>query len=205
MKEIVKAGGVFVTGTDTGVGKTVASAVLVNALDGDYWKPVQSGADEDSDTETVIRLLELDRARTHPCAYLLKPPLSPHEAARRDGIDITMDNFRLPHTSRPIVVEGAGGVLVPLNDRETMVDLMTHLGLPVVVVARSGLGTINHTLLSLEALRSRGLHVIGAVLNGPANPANRKAIESRGNVRILFEMRPADHLDKNWITMSINL
>ncbi len=205
MKDIIKAGGVFVTGTDTGVGKTVAAAALVNGLDGDYWKPIQSGTGEPGDTETVIRLLELDPARVHPCAYRLNAPLSPHEAARLDRVEIKMSNLRLPESARPVVVEGAGGVLVPLNERDTMVELMVHLGLPVVVVARSGLGTINHTLLSLEALRNRGLHVSGVVLNGPSNPANRKAIESHGNVRILFEMLPTDRLDKNWITMDINL
>jgi dethiobiotin synthetase/malonyl-CoA O-methyltransferase len=180
------ARGVFVTGTDTDVGKTMVSAWLVKSWRADYWKPVQSGCLTDSDTDTVRKINP--SARFHPPAYLLKEPLSPHEAAVKDGVTIRLDAFALPATDNLLVVEGAGGALVPLNDREMMTDLMVRLGLPVLVVARSGLGTINHTLLTIEALRARRIEVAGVVLNGPPNPANRAAIEHYGQVRVLAEL-----------------
>lgn len=184
--------GLFVTGTGTEVGKTVAAACLVKALGADYWKPVQSGYLEMDDTEEVRRLTN---CAIHEPGYRLEAPLSPHEAARLEGMSLDMDRFVLPETEGPLVVEGAGGLLVPINDEALMIDLIAALGLPTVIVSLSGLGTINHTLLSLEALRSRGLAVLGVVMNGPLNPANRKAIEAYGRVRVLGELTPADPLD----------
>lgn len=178
--------GVFVTGTDTDVGKTMVSAWLVRSWGADYWKPVQSGCLSDSDTDSVRRLNP--SARFHAPACLLKAPLSPHEAAALEGRSVRLEDFHLPSTGNLLVVEGAGGALVPLNDRDLMADLMACLGLPVLVVARSGLGTINHTLLTLEALRRRGLDVAGVVLNGPPNAANRQAIEHHGQVAVLGEL-----------------
>lgn len=182
--------GVFVTGTDTEVGKTVVSAWAVRSWRADYWKPVQSGSDDGTDAEEIRRLAEIDAARIHPSTYVLRAPLSPHEAARRENEWIRLRAFRLPETDRPLVVEGAGGVLVPLNEKDLMIDLMARLALPVLVVARSTLGTINHTLLTLAALRRKGLEVAGVVMNGPANPANREAIEHYGRTRVLAELPP---------------
>ncbi len=187
-------GGLFVTGTGTDVGKTVAAACLVRALDADYWKPVQSGLADADDAAEVARLTGLPPARIHPFTYALQAPLSPHEAARREGVSIDMDRFSLPATGRPLVVEGAGGLLVPLNRDALMIDLIARLGLPVVLVGPSGLGTINHTLLSLEALRRRGLPVLGVILNGPSNPANRAAIEWHGRIPVR-ELPRIDPLD----------
>lgn len=187
------AQGLFVTGTGTEIGKTVAAAALVKALEADYWKPVQSGADEDDDTAEVQRLTG---CVVHAPTYVLKEPLSPHEAARREGVTIEMGRLAPPETDAPLVVEGAGGLLVPLNDSALMIDLIAALGMPSVVVASSGLGTINHTLLSLEALRARDLPIAGVVLNGPSNPANREAIETYGRIRILGELFPTDPLDR---------
>lgn len=184
---------VFVTGTDTDAGKTVASAWLCLHSGADYWKPIQSGHPPDRDAATVIRL---SGARAHPERHLLLAPLSPYHAAGREGLRITLDDFRLPETSRPLVIEGAGGVLVPVNESETMLDLMAWLGAPVIVAARSGLGTINHTCLTLAALRSRGLPVLGVILSGPANPENRAAIEQFGNTRVLAEIPPLDPLNR---------
>ncbi|OIQ87272.1 ATP-dependent dethiobiotin synthetase BioD [mine drainage metagenome] len=178
--------GVFVTGTDTDVGKTMVSAWLVRSWRADYWKPVQSGVSQGADAEVIRRAWP--EVHAHPSTYLLPEPLSPHEAAARDGVSIRLGAFTLPETERPLVVEGAGGVLVPLNDHHLMTDLMKHLGLPVVVVARSGLGTINHTLLTLEALRNRRIGVAGVVLNGPPHPANRAAIEHFGKVAVIGEL-----------------
>lgn len=184
--------GVFVTGTDTGVGKTVVSAWAVRSWNADYWKPVQSGCDEDSDAGTVRILAAAGPARIHPSRWLLRAPLSPHEAARLEGVRIDLEDFTLPAARCPLVVEGAGGVLVPLNERHLMVDLMVRLGLPALVVARSTLGTINHTLMTLEALRRRSIAVAGVVMVGPANPANRAAIAHYGQVRVLAEMPALD-------------
>ena len=192
-RAIERAGGVFVTGTGTEVGKTVVSAALVSALGADYWKPVQTG--NDSDTDTVARLATLGPSRTHGSAHVYEAPLSPHEAARLEGAAIDLADFTIPETDRAIVVEGAGGVLVPLNDRHTMADLMSRLGLPCVLVALSGLGTINHTLLSLEALNSRDVSVLGVIMNGELNGANADAIRSFGGVSVLMEIPPLVPLD----------
>jgi len=185
----------FVSGTDTSVGKSVVAAWLLQRLGGEYWKPVQSGLQGESDTAAVARLSGFGLERFHPETYRLTAPLSPHESARRDGISISLKAFRQPKCVRPLVVEGAGGVLVPLNDKYTMVDLMVQLALPVILVARTGLGTINHTLLSLEALRSRKLTVAGVIFSGPSNPDNRQAIESYGGVSILAEIPFLDPLN----------
>ena len=187
--------GTFVTGTDTDVGKTVACAYLLRALDADYWKPVQSGLEGETDSEAVQRLTGLPPERFHASAYALRAPLSPHESARRDGVRISLEAFALPKTPRFLLVEGAGGVLVPLNADALMVDLMRRLGLPVILVARSTLGTINHTLLSLEALRVRGLKVAGIVMNGPPNEANRRALEEYGKAEVIAEIPRLEPLD----------
>jgi dethiobiotin synthase len=187
--------GIFVTGTGTEVGKTVASAWLMRRLDADYWKPVQSGLEGETDTEVVRRLTGFPPDRFHASAYETKAPLSPHESARREGRRIELKAFTLPSAVRPVVAEGAGGVLVPLNEHALMIDLMAQLGLPVVVVALSGLGTINHTLLTLEALHARALEVAGVVMNGPLNQANRRAIEDYGRVRVIAEIPRLDPLN----------
>jgi len=188
--------GYFVTGTDTGVGKTVAAAWLMLALDGEYWKPVQAGLAGESDTDAVRRMTGLAPDRFHEPAYNLSAALSPNEAAKRDGAAIEVKKIRLPAHRRPLIVEGAGGVLVPLNSGDTMADLIAALGLPAVLVARTTLGTINHTLLSLEALRRRRIAVAGVVLNGPPDRANREAICSYGNVPVIGELPPFENLGR---------
>lgn len=182
--------GVFVTGTGTDVGKTVVCAWLAAGLRADYWKPVQTGAAghmaPGSDAAEVARLAP--SVLVHPSRVVLPRPLSPHEAARLAGARIDPDMLVPPVTTRPLVVEGAGGALVPLNESFLMVDLMRRLGLPVLVVAHTGLGTINHTLLTLEALRARGLAVLGVVLCGEPDAANREAIAHFGRVSVLAEL-----------------
>ncbi|CAK0764568.1 ATP-dependent dethiobiotin synthetase BioD [Azospirillaceae bacterium] len=186
---------VFVTGTDTGVGKTVISALLVKAWGADYWKPIQSGLVEGADAETIREAAP--EAVIHPSAYCFQAPLSPHEAARLEGVTIALEAFQLPKTSRPLVAEGAGGVLVPLNERVLMIDLIVRLGLPVIVVARSGLGTINHTLLTIEALARRDVKVLGIVMNGPANLTNRQAVEFYSGRPVLAEVLWEQKSSKN--------
>ena len=185
--------GVFVTGTDTGIGKTFVSACLVAAWSAAYWKPFQTGLDQDpGDTETIAALTGCDPARLHPPALALRAPLSPEDAAALEGIAFDAAGLALPHGQGPLVVEGAGGVLVPLDQHTSTIDLIDRLGLPVVLVARSTLGTINHTLLSLGALRARGIAIAGVVLNGPPSPGNRAAIERHGQVRVLAEIPWSD-------------
>ena len=180
--------GFFVTGTDTDVGKTVVSAWLLAHLDACYWKPVQAGAEPETDFATVRRLAEVSADRILPEAYLLSEPIAPHEAAQRTGIAIDMAKLVPPPCDRPLVVEGAGGLMVPLTDEAYVVDLATELHLPLILVARSTIGTINHTLLSLEAIRRRGLPLAGVVINGPETPHNRAAIERYGQVEVIAEI-----------------
>jgi len=180
--------GFFVTGTDTDVGKTVVSAWLMSHLDADYWKPVQAGTEPETDALTVRRLAQISAHRILPEAYVLPEPMAPHEAARRAGIAIDMARLELPATDRLLVVEGAGGMLVPLTEEAYVIDLAAQLQLPIILVARSTLGTINHSLLSIEALRRRGLPLAGVVMNGPETPHNRAAIERYGQVDIVAEI-----------------
>jgi dethiobiotin synthetase len=180
--------GFFVTGTDTDVGKTVVSAWLLAHLDACYWKPVQAGAEPETDSATVRRLAEVSADRILPEAYLLSEPIAPHEAAQRSGIAIDMAKLVPPPCDRPLVIEGAGGLMVPLTDEAYVVDLATELHLPLILVARSSIGTINHTLLSLEAIRRRGLPLAGVVINGPETPHNRAAIERYGQVEVIAEI-----------------
>ena len=161
----------IVAGIGTEVGKTVASAVLVEALKADYWKPIQSGALDDSDTETVRRLVRNPVTRFHPEAYRLTQPLSPHAAAELDGVRIELSGIKAPQTDNALVIELAGGLMVPLNDHDLTIDWVAQSGLPVVLVSRNYLGSINHTLLSVEACRSRRIPILGIIFNGPAVPA----------------------------------
>lgn len=181
--------GVFVTGTDTGIGKTLVSAVLTRAWGADYWKPLQTGmADEAGDTPTVRALAGLDDSRIHAPAYALQAPLSPWAAAECEALTIDRETLKLPATTNTLVVEGAGGLYVPVDEQTMIIDLIGRFGLPVVLVARSGLGTINHTLLSLEALRHRAIPVLGVVLVGALSPGNKRAIEQFGKTRVIAEI-----------------
>ncbi|MGB9068956.1 MAG: dethiobiotin synthase [Candidatus Acidiferrales bacterium] len=177
----------FITGTDTGVGKTVVSALLCAALDAHYWKPIQTGTREGTDSRTVARMAERPRATIHPEAYRFAPPVSPHLAAQRAGVRIDFDKLRLPAigVKENLIVEGAGGSLVPINDAQLMTDLMKHFGLPVLLVARTTLGTINHTLLSLAALRAARLNVGGVIMAGKPDSDNRQAIEHYGRTKVV--------------------
>ena len=187
--------GIFVTGTDTGVGKTVVCAALMQRLRGEvplrYWKPIQTGIDQDDDTVEVGRLGECANC-LHGSGVRLPRPVSPHLAARLAHTTIDLDSLVAMTGREPAairwIVEGAGGVLVPINERSTMADLMTRLGLPAVVVARTSLGTINHTLLTLAALRQRAIDVAGVVLVGAPDPDNRQAIEHYGQISVLGEL-----------------
>ena len=175
--------GLVVTGTDTGIGKTVVAAGLVAALGARYWKPVQAGLEEETDSQCVARLVP--GARVQAEAYRLKTPASPHLAARLDGVTIASERLALPKGEGPLVVEGAGGVLVPLTEDLLYADMFARWGLPVVLVARTSLGTINHSLLSIEALRARGCAIAGMAFVGEANDESEAVIGRVGKVRRL--------------------
>lgn len=183
-----------VTGTDTGIGKTVFAAALTGFLGARYWKPVQAGLDEESDSEAVARLSGRGATAILPEAYRLVTPCSPHEAARIDGVMIDPSRLALPEGDGPLVVEGAGGVLVPLSGTSLYADQFARWGLPVILVARTALGTINHSLLSLEALRARGVVVHGIAFIGDENVASEDAICRIGNVTHLGRLPHLDDL-----------
>ncbi|RNJ42706.1 dethiobiotin synthase [Mesorhizobium erdmanii] len=183
---------IVITGTDTGIGKTVFSAGLAGLLDGFYWKPVQSGLDDKTDSEVVARLAGLPSGRVLPEAYRLKSPLSPHRSAEIDAVSIEAAELSLPVVPGPLVIEGAGGLMVPLSRRTRFIDIFEQWQLPVILCARTALGTINHTLLSIEALRTRSIPLIGVAFIGDEAADTQRTIEEFGGVRQLGRL---PHLD----------
>ncbi len=178
----------IVTGTDTGIGKTVVSALLTLALDGIYWKPIQAGTADGTDRQRVAALTGLPQERFRPERHVLREPLSPHRAAELDGVEIRAETLDLPAdipSGRRLIIEGAGGVLVPINRQMLQVELFARWRVPVVLCARTRLGTINHTLLSLEALKRRGVDVLGIVFVGEPMPDSERTIVEFGGVRSL--------------------
>lgn len=190
----------IIAGTDTDIGKTVVASMLTLALDASYWKPVQSGVKGGVDTKTVQKLTALPPERFIEERYILTEPLSPHRAAELDGIEIDLEMLALPDVKGRLVIEGAGGLMVPLTRRNLQVNLFKKWGLPVILVARTGLGTINHTLLSLEALWSRKMPVHGIIFVGEANPDNILTISEFSKVKILGRVPILDSLNPNSLT-----
>ncbi|EYD73679.1 dethiobiotin synthase [Limimaricola hongkongensis] len=182
---------IIVTGTDTGIGKTIVSAALVQLLGARYWKPVQSGLEEETDSDIVARL---SGAEVLPEAVRLSLPASPHISAEAEGVRIDPETLKLPEISGPLVVEGAGGLMVPLDDETTFLDLFARWGAPVVLVARTALGTINHSLLSLAALRAAGVPVAGVIFSGEAAPRVERTIIEMGGVAHLGRLDRLDPL-----------
>jgi dethiobiotin synthetase len=183
-----------VTGTDTGIGKTVLAAALTSALQARYWKPVQAGLEGETDSVVVARLSGLGAEAIIPEAYRLTTPCSPHQAAALDGVMIDPTRLALPDHAGPLVIEGAGGVLVPLAEGFLSADLFARWGLPVVLAARTTLGTINHTLLSVEALRARQVPIAGVAFIGDANAESERVICAEGHVRRLGRLPLLDPL-----------
>ncbi|MGB1416402.1 MAG: dethiobiotin synthase [Synechococcus sp.] len=200
---------IVVCGTDTDVGKTVVSAWLVQGLNATYWKPVQSGLDGGGDRGRVQQLLGLPPDRLLPEAYAFQQPVSPHWAAELDAHPLEPDRLQLPTTSGPLIIETAGGLMVPLTRNWLQLDQLQRWACPIVLVARSGLGTLNHTLLSLEALRHRGLEVIGVILNGPPHADNPATLEQFGKVSVIGHLPPLDPLDaqqlqQHWVQQGLS-
>ena len=185
---------IFITGIGTDVGKTVVAAIVTEALKADYWKPVQAGDLEFSDSDRVRSWVSNDSSVFHPNSYALKTPMSPHAAADIDGIRIELGKIRTPQTLNDLVIEGAGGLLVPLNDRETILDLVED-DWKILVVSRNYLGSINHTLLTLEALRARGRKVSGIIFNGEEVPTTESIIQSLGDVPVLGRIDWEEQVD----------
>jgi dethiobiotin synthetase len=177
---------IVVAGTDTEIGKTVFSAGLAVLLGANYWKPIQAGLEGETDSQLVAKLGGLSADRILPERYSLKTPASPHQAAAIDGVQIAMDALDVPDTGgRPLVIEGSGGLLVPLDDTTLYIDVFARWRLPVVLCARTALGTINHSLLSIEALRHRGLDIVGIAFIGDGNAESERIICEIGRVRRL--------------------
>ncbi len=166
----------FVSGIGTEVGKTIVSAILVEALQADYWKPIQSGDLLNSDSMKISKFISNKKTNIHPERYRLNIPASPHYSAEQDNVQIKIEDFTIPKTSNKLIIEGAGGLFVPINDKETILDIIQHLNVPIILVASYYLGSINHTLLSLEAIRFKNLKLTALVFNGTPNIASRDVI-----------------------------
>lgn len=192
---------IIIAGTDTDIGKTVCSALLMSVLQGTYFKPIQSGSKYDSDTQMVKTLSELDEAHFIPERYLLSEPLSPHLAAEIDGVIIDSENLKLPCDMdfNPLIIELAGGLMVPLNRQMLFIDVVKQWmqdGSEVILCAKNTLGTINHTLLSIEALQNRGIPILGIIFTGDGPQDNIKTIAEFSNVRVLGQIPKLDTLNK---------
>ena len=185
-----------ISGTDTGVGKTVCAALMTIILDACYWKPVQAGLEEETDSEAVARIAEIDEERILPEGYRLIAPMSPDQAAAREGIAIDPDRLTPPVCDGPLVIEGAGGLMVPLNGSTMMIDLFARWHIPLLLVARSGLGTLNHTMLSLEALERRGVPTVGVVLVGDRHPENERTLSTWSPVPIVGHIPQLERIDR---------
>ena len=188
---------IFITGSDTDIGKTVISGILLAGVDAEYWKPIQSGIEDMTDTEWLQEKTGLPKSHFHEETYRLKRALSPHASAAQEGIRVDMEAFHMPRNnkSRHLVVEGAGGLMVPLNEESFMLDLMKKLDIPVLLVTSSRLGTINHTLLSIEHMRRHCLDLLGVVINGAKNQSNREAIEYYGKIDVWAEIEPLTEIN----------
>jgi dethiobiotin synthetase len=184
----------IITGTDTGVGKTVFAAGLAHALGATYWKPIQCGLADGGDSARVQALAGLAPDHILPEAYRLEMAASPHRAAEAEGVEITLSRLGLPRVEGPIVVEGAGGLMVPINRQTLMIDLFASWRLPVVLVARTALGTINHSLLSIEALNGRNIPILGIAFVGDEITDTERTIVEMGNVRRLGRLPRLDTL-----------
>lgn len=194
---------IFVTGIGTDVGKTIASAILVEHLKADYWKPIQAGDLENTDTDKIKRFISNEKTVFHPNAYALKTPASPHYAAEIDNVFIDSSKIMAPKTKNHLVIEGAGGLLVPINETETILDLIQTED-HVVVVSRHYLGSINHTLMTHDVLKQKGCQVLGVIFSGDENLSTESIILKKTNWRFLFRINDEPYFDANVIKAYAN-
>jgi len=190
---------IFITGNGTDIGKTIISAIITEHLEADYWKPVQSGELDNTDTMKVIRLVSNSKTVFHTERFKLIQPLSPHASAEIDGIQIQLEDFKLPITSNHLVIEGAGGLMVPLNNKILIADLITHFASSVILVSRNYLGSINHTLLTVQELRRRNIPIIGIVFNGEHTPQSENFILQYTQLPLLFRVDMEEQINKQTI------
>ncbi|MEJ7557835.1 MAG: dethiobiotin synthase [Pedobacter sp.] len=189
----------FVTGIGTGIGKTIVSAIITEKLHADYWKPIQSGDLDSSDSLKIESLISNTNSVIHPERFKLTKPLSPHLSAKIDGIELSIQKLSIPETDRNLIIEGAGGLMVPLNEKELMIDYIQSLNIKVILVSQNYLGSINHTLLSIEALTSKGIDLRGIIFNGIANEESQRYIEHYSKARIIGHIPLFQTLDKETI------
>jgi dethiobiotin synthetase len=190
--------GLFVTGIDTNIGKTLASAIIKEAFEADYWKPIQCGDLNKSDSLTVENLTK-KKGTIHPETFSLQHPLSPHQAAAKEGKNIQVSNFDLPQTDNILVVEGAGGLLVPLNQKETILDLISSFNLPVIIVTKNYLGSLNHTLLTIETLKRNHLKILGIIFNGQKNQELEKFLCLKSGLPNILNIQEEESISKETI------
>lgn len=188
----------FITGISTDVGKTIASAIIVEALGADYWKPIQAGDLENSDSHKIKSKVESRKSKVFPNAYALNTSASPHLAAEIDGITIDLKKITEPKTENHLVIEGAGGVFVPLNSKDCVIDLIQP-DYKVIVVSRHYLGSINHTLLTIEALKNRKVNIAGIIFNGEENTASEKIILNKTGIKCIGRIEEEPYFDQNVI------
>lgn len=189
-----------VTGIGTGVGKTVVAAIVTEALHADYWKPIQAGDKDNTDSHTVQSLISNTVTTIHKEAYCLRAPLSPHAAARQEGINISMEQLQCPPTQRALVIEGAGGIMVPLNDNDLLLDAIEQWQAEVLLVSRHYLGSINHTLLTWQALQHRNIPVTGIVFNGTTNSETEHIILRHTGLPCVLHIDDEPRIDRQTIT-----
>jgi len=190
---------IFVTGIGTDVGKTVVSAVLAEALKADYWKPVQTGSFFSTDTAQIQKFITNTESKFHPESYLLKQYMSPHAAAELEGIEIDLEQIKLPDTKNTLIVEGAGGLLVPLNKKDFVIDIAKKFDMEVVLVIQNYLGSINHSLLSIDWLKSKGYNILGIVINGPAHKLSEDIILNYTNLKSLGRINKEGEINQEVI------
>jgi dethiobiotin synthetase len=188
----------FITGIGTDVGKTIASAIITEALEADYWKPIQAGDLEDSDTHKIQKYISNTKTVFHKNIYALNTPASPHYAAEIDNVIIDVNKILEPNTKKNLVIEGAGGVFVPLNKKDTIIDLIQP-DYKVIVVSRHYLGSINHTLLTIEALQNRKISIAGVIFNGDENKATEEIILTKTGLNVLGRIENEPYFDQNVI------
>jgi dethiobiotin synthetase len=188
---------IAIVGIHTGIGKTIASAILAQAIQADYWKPIQAGGLDDSDTIKVKSLVSSSNSFFHPEAFRLKLAMSPHAAAEKEGVKIELSKIILPKSNRSIVVETAGGLLSPINNTKTNLDLLNHLQLPVILVTKNYLGSINHTMLTYSQLIQNNIKVKGIVFNGISNPDTEDFIIRNTGLSVLFSINEEKLIDRS--------
>ena len=187
---------IFITGIGTDVGKTIVSAIVTQALQADYWKPIQAGDLDNSDSHKIQRYISNDKTVIHDNSYKLNTPASPHLAAQKDGITIDLKKITEPKTKNHLVIEGAGGILVPLNNKDCIIDLIKS-DYKIIVVSRHYLGSINHTLLTIEALKNRNLSVSGIIFSGDENKATEEIILNKTNIKFIGRIENEPYFDQN--------